>query len=75
VAVLDDFKTLTVYGKSLQKESQRQDKGHAAGVQAFLAAIRVGGPSPVPFDEIDLVTRATFAVLESIALKGAAVKL
>jgi polar amino acid transport system substrate-binding protein len=74
VAVLDDYKTLTIYGKSLQKETIRQDKGHKGGVNAFLEAIRSGTPSPIPFEEIDCVTRATFAVIESIALKGAAVK-
>lgn len=75
VSVLDDFTTLTVYGKDLRKESMKQDKGHAAGVRAFVDAVRKGQPSPVPFDEIDLVTRATFAVLESIAMRGAQVKL
>ena len=74
VAVLDDYKTLSVYGKSLQKETIRQDKGHRGGVHAFLEAIRSGNPSPIPFEEIDCVTRATFAVMESIALKGVAVK-
>jgi len=74
VSVIDDFRTLTVYGKSTSKETTRQDKGHAGAVRAFLDAVRSGKPSPIPFDEIDLVTRATFAVLESVALRGGAVK-
>ncbi|MFM9051815.1 MAG: Gfo/Idh/MocA family protein, partial [Bacteroidota bacterium] len=75
VAVIEDFRTLSLFGKATQKESMNQDKGHAAGVRAFLESIRKGAPSPIPFDEIDLVTRATFAVLESIAMKGTAIRL
>lgn len=75
VTVIDDFKTMTVYGKDLKKETINQDKGHYAEVTAFLQTIRTGAPSPIPFDEIDLVTRATFAVLESIAMNGASVRL
>ena len=74
VSVIEDFKTLTIYGKSTRKETIAQDKGHAAGIRAFLDSIRTGQPTPISFDEIDLVTRATFAVLESIAMKGAVVK-
>jgi polar amino acid transport system substrate-binding protein len=74
VSVIDDYKTLTVYGKETTKETGRQDKGHAAAVRAFLDSVRSGKPSPIPFDEIDLVTRATFAVVESIALRGGVVK-
>jgi predicted dehydrogenase/threonine dehydrogenase-like Zn-dependent dehydrogenase len=65
--VLDDFKTMTVYGEKKRKmKLKKQDKGHAAGVKAFIDAIREGKPSPIPFEEIYLSSRATFAVLESI---------
>ncbi|MFM2207321.1 MAG: hypothetical protein RL213_1296 [Bacteroidota bacterium] len=74
VSVIEDFKSLTVYGKSTSRETGRQDKGHAGAVRAFLDAVRHGRSSPIPFDEIDLVTRATFAVLESLALKGGVVR-
>ena len=38
----------------------RQDKGHAAEMAALINSVREGGPSPIPFDEIVEVTRASF---------------
>ena len=38
---------------------------NAGEVAAFLAAVRGGGPSPIPFDEIVNVTRASFAAVDS----------
>ena len=75
VTVIEDFKTMTVYSKSITKETITQDKGHAAGVKAFLNAVNAGSAAPIPFDEIDLVTRSTFAALESIAMNGALIRL
>lgn len=43
---------------------QRQDKGHASAVAAFLGAIRSGGPSPVPFGESLEVSRVLLQALE-----------
>jgi predicted dehydrogenase/threonine dehydrogenase-like Zn-dependent dehydrogenase len=37
----------------------RQDKGNRACIRAFIAAIRNGSPSPMPFAEIVEVSRAT----------------
>ena len=37
----------------------RQDKGNRACIRAFIAAIRSGSPSPMPFAEIVEVSRAT----------------
>ena len=65
--VIDDFKMMTVYGEKKRKvKLKKQDKGHAAGVKAFINAIKEGKPSPIPFEEIYLSSKATFAVLESI---------
>ncbi|MFM7216870.1 MAG: bi-domain-containing oxidoreductase [Bacteroidota bacterium] len=75
VAVIEDFKVLSLFGKSTQRESMNQDKGHAAGIRAFLDSIRNGTVTPIPFDEIDLVTRATFAVVESAAMNGTSIRL
>jgi polar amino acid transport system substrate-binding protein len=68
VAVLDDFKTLTLYGrgKPSTDKQRRQDKGHGEEVRQFLSAIREGRPTPIPYDEIHEVMRATFMVLESL---------
>ena len=43
-----------------------QDKGQAAAVAQTLEALRAGRPSPISLGEIHAVSRATFAVLESI---------
>ena len=40
-------------------------------LEAFMAAVADGKPSPVPFDEAVATTRAAFAVLASAATGGA----
>jgi predicted dehydrogenase/threonine dehydrogenase-like Zn-dependent dehydrogenase len=65
--VIDDFRKMTVYGEKVRKNKlKRQDKGHAAGLKAFVGAIEAGKPAPIPFEEIFNSSKATFAVLESI---------
>lgn len=65
---LDNFRRLRGYGWPgfSRMNLWSQDKGHAAGVKAFVDAIRSGGPSPIPFNEIVEVTRVTFDVAEAI---------
>ncbi len=74
--VLDDFRSLARHADGRRREvwSGSQDKGHAAEIAAFVRAVAKGEASPVPFDEAAAATRATFAVLDSIAT-GAAVDL
>ena len=36
----------------------RQDKGHHAEIANFMDTVRKGGPSPIPFDQIENVARA-----------------
>ncbi len=45
----------------------RQDKGHAACVQAFLKAVRSGEPSPIPAEEIFEVSRVAIDVAEGLS--------
>ena len=67
VAQIDDFKTLTIFGKTVKKfKFKGQDKGHSNEMKLFLNSIREGTPSPVPFEESYTSTMATFKVLESI---------
>jgi predicted dehydrogenase/NADPH:quinone reductase-like Zn-dependent oxidoreductase len=63
VLQLDNFRTLRGFGVPGFRRSAfwRQDKGHRACAAAFLAAVRSGGPSPVPFEEIVEVSRAAIA--------------
>jgi polar amino acid transport system substrate-binding protein len=68
VAQIDDFRTLKVFGnKSKTIKYKGQDKGHAAGVQAFLKSIKEGEECPIPFEESYLSMLATFKVNQSIA--------
>jgi predicted dehydrogenase len=67
--VLDDFRTAELHiGGKIQHFGRRfagQDKGHAAELEAFVAAVRSGGASPVDPEGAAHVTRVTFAALES----------
>ncbi len=59
---LYNFRVLHGYnwGGTLGRCSFRQDKGHKAEVDAFMNAVRCGGSSPIPFDEIVEVAKMTF---------------
>jgi predicted dehydrogenase/threonine dehydrogenase-like Zn-dependent dehydrogenase len=61
VLILDNFRKLTGYGWPGFNSVRlwRQDKGAKAMAAAFVQAIRTGGPSPIPFDEILEISRAT----------------
>ena len=43
----------------------RQDKGHRAEVRQFLEAIRTGAAPLIPFGDLEQVTRASFAAVQS----------
>ncbi|MGE0090593.1 MAG: bi-domain-containing oxidoreductase [Bacteroidales bacterium] len=65
-AVLDNFKTLRIFGKSKEKKNLfNQDKGQKQMVEHFINSLKMG-KVVIPFNEIVSVTKATFAVLESI---------
>jgi predicted dehydrogenase/threonine dehydrogenase-like Zn-dependent dehydrogenase len=72
VVRIDDFRGLsaTVGGKTSTTGGSGQDKGHAAELDAFVAAVAAGGPAPA--DEAELVesSLATIAVLESLQRGG-----
>jgi predicted dehydrogenase len=69
VAVLDDFRRLDFarHGKTTTVRSRlRQDKGHAAELQAFAEAICNGSSAPIPFHEIATATLTTIRIAESL---------
>jgi len=69
-AVVDDFKELRVYGRKEKKyKLLAQNKGHKSEVQAFLQAIKKGGPSPISFEEIYHSGLMPFKIIESIQKK------
>ncbi len=52
VAVLDDFRTLELVHagqRDVHRSRLRQDKGHRAAWEAFINAIRTGGPPPIRY--------------------------
>jgi predicted dehydrogenase len=68
IARLHDFRTLELArnGK-IQKFKSMQDKGHRRELQLTIDAIRSGRPSPIEFDELAEVTRATILVQQALA--------
>jgi polar amino acid transport system substrate-binding protein len=71
--VIEDFKKLTIHGgrKKLKKRLLTQDKGQKEMARRFLQTVKEGGMPIIPPEEIFSVTRATFAVLESIRTRQA----
>ncbi|MHC4300343.1 MAG: Gfo/Idh/MocA family protein [Planctomycetota bacterium] len=66
--VIRDFKALELYskGKPDRSKTLTQDKGQAAMLRAFIKSVKEGASPPIPTEEVIAVTRATFAVLESL---------
>lgn len=65
-AVLDNFKELRVFGNDKFKTKLfNQDKGQKQMMQKYFDSLR-NGKTLIPFNEIVAVTKASFAVLESI---------
>ncbi|HVB58979.1 MAG TPA: bi-domain-containing oxidoreductase [Candidatus Acidoferrales bacterium] len=66
---LENFRVLRGFGcpgfRSFR--TWRQDKGHGACVRAFLTAVELGGPSPIPAEEIFEVSRVAIEVAESLS--------
>lgn len=62
--VNENFRSLTAHGFRARRRVRygRPDKGHRALVAAFLRAARLGGPAPIPFDELVEVSRASIDV-------------
>jgi predicted dehydrogenase/threonine dehydrogenase-like Zn-dependent dehydrogenase len=68
MAVIEDFRTVvtSVGGRVRKKKSWGQDKGHSAELEAFIAAIRDGGPASIPWSELRAVTLAAILAVRSL---------
>jgi predicted dehydrogenase len=67
--LLDDYLALELHAagrRPEQRKARARDKGHREEIRRMLAAIRSGGPSPIPLDELENVSAATLAVVESL---------
>lgn len=64
---LNNFRKLRGIGwpRFRRKNLWRMDKGHAAGAQAFVNAVRQGLRPPIPFEEIIEVARVSLDVVEA----------
>ena len=67
VAVLDDFKTLSIYadGKRRLKRKMIQDKGQKVEIEHFIEAILKGHSEIIPLKEIINTSTVTFKIMES----------
>ncbi len=76
VAVLDDFRVLETVkdGKKKTVKLWGQDKGHFNEMQALVSAIRAG-QAPIPYEHLIGVTKASFAVVESVRKNGERVQI
>ncbi|NEA54102.1 Gfo/Idh/MocA family oxidoreductase [Streptomyces sp. SID13666] len=66
---LDDFVRASVYGRKRWVSSRlpkARDKGQSAELAAFIKAVRIGGPMPVPLESLVATTAATLAVRASL---------
>ena len=69
VAILDDFRSLDLIKNGRKKtyaNALAQNKGHRATWEAFIEALRVGGPAPISYDDLAGVHRTVFAAARSL---------
>jgi predicted dehydrogenase/threonine dehydrogenase-like Zn-dependent dehydrogenase len=69
VAVLDDFRRLETYHagrRQVRRAWLRQDKGHQAEWEAFVAAIHSGGPPPIPYDQLMAASLTALAAVDAL---------
>ena len=71
-SVLTDFKNLQIYGKGkpINKKLINQNKGQSQMVSSFIESVKKGNSPLISPDEIFSVTRACFAVLESLQTRN-----
>lgn len=62
--IIDDFCRTTLVRNRRRRSfrSRGQDKGHYQELCEFVAAVRAGGPMPIPLQELIEVHEATFAI-------------
>ena len=72
ILYLDNFRKLRGFGWSNFKHMNlwKQDKGHRNEYRRFIERIVSGGESLIPFAEIENVTLASFAAMESARTSG-----
>ncbi len=66
--VIDDFRETTAFegGKGSTTRSKVQDKGQAEEVRVVCSVVKDGTDVPITLDDIEVTTRATFRIVESL---------
>lgn len=69
ILVIDNWRQFRCYGgkNELSLPWKEQDKGHTAAVDQFVRRVATGGQALFSIADLELVSRATLAVLESAA--------
>lgn len=68
--IMDNYRSLQGYGfKGFSKMSGKMDKGHKNQFSYLIKAIKEGGNSLIPFDELVNTTEASFAAIRSLKEK------
>jgi predicted dehydrogenase len=67
-AVLDNYRSLTTHqgNKRRRHRLRNQAKGHAEEIEAFVRALREGGPMPIAFEDLLAVSQTCFLILRSL---------
>jgi polar amino acid transport system substrate-binding protein len=64
--VIDDYKSMNIFGSKKEQLKSKQDKGFDAEINAFVNSICNGGGAPIPVVELIETTLVTFAIHESL---------
>ncbi len=64
--IIDDFRRAEFWGAKRERWKGRQDKGHAAELDAFVRTVREGGAWPIPLEELANSSRATLRAAASL---------
>ena len=66
--VIEDYRASAQYvgGRETRARLRAQDKGQREEVRAVCAALRDGGPAPIPLADLANNTRTTFRILDSL---------
>lgn len=71
VAVVDNFRRTTAFGfRGFTGLKTSIDKGHAEQFKRLTDSLRSGGAALIPFDQLENVTSASFACIESMKRGG-----
>ena len=66
--MLDDFHSLQLAsGSRLRVRKSNPDKGHKLEMMALIEAVKLRRPAPIAFEQIALVSKTTFAILEALS--------